>query len=144
MVITHTFVTLIEYNLLLTDYHVSSTLLISKLNMLKRILVSSIQHGVLIFVTAIIYYDNHLEKILPEIKIEDIFKINLMILEMISEDPDTQIAGVVGIADFTGFEWKKHYQYLSPYYAKKSAEVVQVIKITHVSLNKCNKITMNV
>lgn len=51
---------------------------------------------------------------------------NLMILEVISEDPDTQLAGMVVIADFTGFEWQKHYHYLSPYYAKKSAEVVQV------------------
>ncbi|KAF0758894.1 clavesin-2-like [Aphis craccivora] len=57
--------------------------------------------------------------------IEDVFKINLMILEVISEHPDTQLAGIVAIADFTGFKWLKHYQYLSPYYAKKSAEVVQ-------------------
>jgi len=49
-----------------------------------------------------------------------------MILEVISEDPDTQLAGMVVIADFTGFEWQKHYHYLSPYYAKKSAEAVQV------------------
>jgi len=58
--------------------------------------------------------------------IEDVFKINLMILEVISEHPKTQLAGMVAIADFTGFKWLKHYQYLSPYYAKKSAEVVQV------------------
>lgn len=49
-----------------------------------------------------------------------------MILETISEEHETQLAGLVGIADFTGFQWQKHYQYLSPYYAKKSAEVVQV------------------
>lgn len=67
-----------------------------------------------------------LDKVVPGISIEDIFKINLMILEVISEDPETQLAGLVIVADFTGFEWMKHYQYLSPYYAKKSAEVVQV------------------
>lgn len=67
-----------------------------------------------------------LDKVVPGISIEDIFKINLMILEVISEDPETQLAGIVVVADFTGFEWMKHYQYLSPYYAKKSAEVVQV------------------
>lgn len=61
--------------------------------------------------------------------IEDVFKINLMILEVISENPETQLAGMVVIADFTGFKWLKHYQYLSPYYAKKSAEVVQVRNI---------------
>lgn len=71
----------------------------------------------------IIYF---LEKVLPGTSIEDIFKMNLMILEVLSEDPETQIAGIVVVADFTGFEWQKHYQYLSPYYAKKSAEVVQV------------------
>lgn len=49
-----------------------------------------------------------------------------MMLEIASENPETQLAGMVAIADFTGFEWLKHYQYLSPYYAKKSAEVVQV------------------
>jgi len=58
--------------------------------------------------------------------IEDVFKINLMILEVVSEHPETQLAGMIVIADFTGFNWLKHYQYLSPYYAKKSAEVVQV------------------
>lgn len=58
--------------------------------------------------------------------IEDVFKTNLMMLEVVSEDPDTQLAGIVVIADFTGFEWQKHYNFLSPYYAKKSAEVVQV------------------
>lgn len=58
--------------------------------------------------------------------IEDVFKINLMILEVVSEHPETQLAGMIIIADFTGFKWLKHYQYLSPYYAKKSAEVVQV------------------
>jgi hypothetical protein len=63
--------------------------------------------------------------------IEDVFKINLMILEVISEHPKTQLAGMVAIADFTGFNWLKHYQYLSPYYAKKSAEVVQVINISY-------------
>lgn len=57
-----------------------------------------------------------------------------MILEVISEHPETQIAGVIGIADFTGFNWSKHYQFLSPYYAKKSAEVVQV-RYTHFSNN---------
>lgn len=66
------------------------------------------------------------ENIVPGISIEDIFKMNLMILEVISENDETQIAGMVAVADFTGFEWRKHYQYLSPYYAKKSAEVVQV------------------
>lgn len=70
-----------------------------------------------------------IEKISPGISIEDIFKINLMILEVLSEDPETQLAGIVVVADFTGFEWLKHYQYLSPYYAKKSAEVVQVSNI---------------
>jgi len=68
----------------------------------------------------------HLDKVLPGISIEDVFKINLMILEVISEHPETQLAGMIAIADFTGFKWLKHYQYLSPYYAKKSAEVVQV------------------
>lgn len=55
-----------------------------------------------------------------------------MMLEMASENPETQLAGMVGIADFTGFEWLKHYQYLSLYYAKKSAEVVQV-SYTYIS-----------
>lgn len=70
-----------------------------------------------------------IDKVVPGITIEDIFKINLMILEVISEDSDTQLAGLVIVADFTGFEWLKHYQYLSPYYAKKSAEVIQVRNI---------------
>lgn len=55
-----------------------------------------------------------------------------MILEVISEDPETQLAGLVIVADFTGFEWLKHYQYLSPYYAKKSAEVIQVRNVDSI------------
>lgn len=77
----------------------------------------------------------NLEKIVSGMSIEDVFKINLMILEVISEHPDTQLAGIVAIADFTGFKWLKHYQYLSPYYAKKSAEVVQVRNNTYFSHN---------
>lgn len=73
----------------------------------------------------------YLEKALPDIKIEDVFKINLMSLEVASEETDTQLAGLVVIADLTGFEWQKHYQYLSPYIAKKSAEVVQVNDINY-------------
>ncbi|XP_060847011.1 clavesin-2-like [Rhopalosiphum padi] len=76
------------------------------------------QHGREIYVF-------RMEKVLSGMSIEDVFKINLMILEVISEHPKTQLAGMVAIADFTGFKWLKHYQYLSPYYAKKSAEVVQ-------------------
>ncbi|CAH1733130.1 unnamed protein product [Aphis gossypii] len=76
------------------------------------------QHGREIYVF-------RMEKVVSGMSIEDVFKINLMILEVISEHPDTQLAGIVAIADFTGFKWLKHYQYLSPYYAKKSAEVVQ-------------------
>lgn len=73
-----------------------------------------------------------IDKVVPGISIEDIFKINLMILEVISEDPETQLAGLVIVADFTGFEWLKHYQYLSPYYAKKSAEVIQVRNVDSI------------
>lgn len=51
---------------------------------------------------------------------------NLLMLEIISENPETQLAGMVGIADFTGFKWREHYTFLSPYYAKKSAETIQV------------------
>ncbi|KAL4135050.1 hypothetical protein QTP88_006712 [Uroleucon formosanum] len=76
------------------------------------------QHGREIYVF-------RMKKVLSGISIEDVFKVNLMILEVISEHPETQIAGVIGIADFTEFNWSKHYQFLSPYYAKKSAEVVQ-------------------
>jgi len=67
---------------------------------------------------------------LPEISNDDIFKINLMILEVISENAETQLTGIVAVADFAGFEWRKHYQYLSPYYAKKSADVIQVSEYT--------------
>lgn len=77
----------------------------------------------------------YLEKVVSGMSIEDIFKINLMILEVISEHPDTQLAGIVAIADFTGFKWLKHYQFLSPYYAKKSAEVVQVRNNIYFSHN---------
>jgi len=51
------------------------------------------------------------EKISPGINVEDVFKVNLMILEVISENAETQLAGVVAVADFTGFEWREHYQY---------------------------------
>lgn len=38
----------------------------------------------------------------------------------------------IKLAEFhKNFEWLKHYQYLSPYYAKKSAEVVQVSYIAN-------------
>lgn len=66
---------------------------------------------------------------MPGFVVEDVFKLNLMMLEVVSEDPDTQIAGIVIIADFTGFEWQKHYNFLSFYYAKKTAKVVQVSTI---------------
>lgn len=58
---------------------------------------------------------------------EDIFKTNLMALELLAMEPETQISGIIAIIDLKGFNLKQHLKLLSPYFAKWSISVVQVI-----------------
>ena len=57
--------------------------------------------------------------------IEDIFRTNILALEHIVQEPETQIAGLTVIVDMNGFGFQ-HAKFLSPYYARRTVEVIQV------------------
>jgi hypothetical protein len=59
------------------------------------------------------------------ISIEDIFRTNVLALEHIVQEPETQIAGLTVIVDMNGFGFQ-HAKFLSPYYARRTVEVIQV------------------
>lgn len=63
-----------------------------------------------------------------KVSVEDIFKTNLMALESLSRELETQVSGIVVLVDLKGFVMKRHYKLLSPYFAKKSIDLIQVIK----------------
>ncbi|KAK9509991.1 hypothetical protein O3M35_004870 [Rhynocoris fuscipes] len=56
---------------------------------------------------------------------EQVFLSNILTLEWSLLDPKTQIAGVTVLADLEGFSLSTHASLLSPYYTRKSAEVIQ-------------------
>ncbi|XP_019757030.1 alpha-tocopherol transfer protein-like [Dendroctonus ponderosae] len=56
--------------------------------------------------------------------IEDIFKTNVLALEQIVREPETQIAGIVVILDMAGLSLQ-HAKFFTPYYAKRMVELVQ-------------------
>lgn len=49
-----------------------------------------------------------------------------MALELAVREPETQIAGLTAIVDMNGFGLQQHAKFLSPYYAKRTVDVVQV------------------
>jgi hypothetical protein len=59
------------------------------------------------------------------VSIEDIFRTNMLALEHIVQEPETQIAGLTVIVDMNGFGFQ-HAKFLSPYYARRTVEVIQV------------------
>lgn len=56
--------------------------------------------------------------------IEDIFRTNVLALEQIVREPETQIAGIVVILDMAGLSLQ-HAKFFTPYYAKRMVELVQ-------------------
>ncbi|RZC38378.1 alpha-tocopherol transfer protein-like [Asbolus verrucosus] len=58
------------------------------------------------------------------VTIDDIFRTNMLALEQIVREPETQIAGIVLILDMAGLSLQ-HAKFFTPYYAKKMVELVQ-------------------
>jgi hypothetical protein len=59
------------------------------------------------------------------VSIEDIFRTNILALEHIVQEPETQVAGLIVVVDMNGFGFQ-HAKFLSPYYARRTVEVIQV------------------
>ncbi|GLH15559.1 Uncharacterized protein GBIM_19984 [Gryllus bimaculatus] len=59
------------------------------------------------------------------VSIEDIFRTNVLALEHVVQEPETQIAGLTVIVDMNGFGLQ-HAKFLSPYYARRTVEVIQI------------------
>ncbi|KAF5281042.1 hypothetical protein FQR65_LT14892 [Abscondita terminalis] len=59
-----------------------------------------------------------------KVSIDDIFRTNILALEEIVREPETQIAGIVVIVDMAGLSLH-HARFFTPHYAKRSVEVVQ-------------------
>uniref|UniRef100_A0A1B6D463 CRAL-TRIO domain-containing protein n=1 Tax=Clastoptera arizonana TaxID=38151 RepID=A0A1B6D463_9HEMI len=59
------------------------------------------------------------------VTIEDVFSTNVMALEYMVREPETQIAGLTVLIDMTGFSLQHHAKFLSPYYARRTVDVIQ-------------------
>lgn len=55
---------------------------------------------------------------------EEIFRTNILALEQIVREPETQVAGIVVVLDMSGLNLQ-HVKFFTPYYAKKMVELVQ-------------------
>lgn len=59
-----------------------------------------------------------------KISVDDIFRTNILALEQIVREPETQIAGIVVILDMSGLSLQ-HAKFFTPYYGKRMVELVQ-------------------
>ncbi|XP_076254963.1 alpha-tocopherol transfer protein-like [Rhynchophorus ferrugineus] len=59
-----------------------------------------------------------------KVSIDDIFRTNILALEHVVREPETQIAGLVVILDMAGLSLQ-HAKFFTPYYAKRMVELVQ-------------------
>lgn len=59
-----------------------------------------------------------------KVTVEEIFRTNMMALEHIVREPETQIAGLAILLDMNGLSLN-HAKFFTPYYAKKMVELVQ-------------------
>ncbi|XP_030766878.1 alpha-tocopherol transfer protein-like [Sitophilus oryzae] len=59
-----------------------------------------------------------------KVSIDDIFRTNILALEQVVREPETQIAGLVVILDMAGLSLQ-HAKFFTPYYAKRMVELVQ-------------------
>nr|CAD7400910.1 unnamed protein product [Timema cristinae] len=59
------------------------------------------------------------------VSIEDVFRTNVLALEQVVDEPETQIAGLTVVVDMNGFGIQ-HAKFLSPYYARRTVEVIQI------------------
>lgn len=58
------------------------------------------------------------------VSIEEIFRTNILALEHVVREPETQIAGIVVLLDMGGLSLQ-HVKFFTPYYAKKMVDLVQ-------------------
>ncbi|KAJ8965185.1 hypothetical protein NQ314_004328 [Rhamnusium bicolor] len=59
-----------------------------------------------------------------KVTIDDVFRANVLALEQIVREAETQIAGIVVILDMAGLSLQ-HAKFFTPYYAKRMVELVQ-------------------
>ncbi|XP_018563232.2 alpha-tocopherol transfer protein-like [Anoplophora glabripennis] len=59
-----------------------------------------------------------------KVTIDDVFRVNVLALEQIVREAETQIAGIVVILDMAGLSLQ-HAKFFTPYYAKRMVELVQ-------------------
>ncbi|XP_044266194.1 alpha-tocopherol transfer protein-like [Tribolium madens] len=76
------------------------------------------QLGRRVYVIRMDYFDSNV------ITIDDIFRTNVLALEQIVREPETQVAGIVLVLDMAGLSLQ-HAKFFTPYYAKKMVELVQ-------------------
>lgn len=56
--------------------------------------------------------------------IEDVFRTNMLALEHVVQEPETQVCGLTVVVDMTGLSLQ-HAKFFTPYYARRTVEVVQ-------------------
>ncbi|XP_075214787.1 alpha-tocopherol transfer protein-like [Lycorma delicatula] len=62
---------------------------------------------------------------ISKVTVDDVFCTNVMALELVVREPETQVAGLTAVVDMNGFGLQQHAKFLSPYYAKRTVDVIQ-------------------
>ncbi|KAK9878609.1 hypothetical protein WA026_022870 [Henosepilachna vigintioctopunctata] len=76
------------------------------------------QEGRRIYIIRVDYFDA------SRVTIEDVFRTNILALEGVVKESETQVSGLVVILDMAGLSLQ-HAKFFTPYYAKKMVELVQ-------------------
>ncbi|KAF2884160.1 hypothetical protein ILUMI_22019 [Ignelater luminosus] len=84
----------------------------------QNMLVNRDQFGRRVYIIRVDKFDS------SKVTIDDIFRTNILALEQIVREPETQIAGIVVVLDMAGLSLH-HARFFTPYYAKRTVEVVQ-------------------
>ncbi|CAH1186027.1 unnamed protein product [Phyllotreta striolata] len=84
----------------------------------QNMLLQRDQLGRRIFIIRVDNFDS------SKVTIEEVFRTNVLALEQIVREPETQVAGLVVILDMAGLSLQ-HAKFFTPYYAKKMVELVQ-------------------
>uniref|UniRef100_A0A1Y1LTY1 CRAL-TRIO domain-containing protein n=1 Tax=Photinus pyralis TaxID=7054 RepID=A0A1Y1LTY1_PHOPY len=84
----------------------------------QNMLVNRDQFGRRVYIIRVDNFDS------TQMTIEEVFRTNILALEEVVREPETQIAGVVVIVDMAGLKLH-HAKFFTPHYAKRTVEVVQ-------------------
>ncbi|KAK5646338.1 hypothetical protein RI129_004802 [Pyrocoelia pectoralis] len=84
----------------------------------QNMLINRDQFGRRVYIIRVEKFDS------SQVTLDDIFRTNILAMEEVVREPETQIAGIVVILDMAGLSLH-HARFFTPHYAKRTVEVVQ-------------------